>query len=324
MQTYDENELLASIEAGEKRLAEVRQRRRRERRRVLLGLLALLIVVPLATLAGLYASRAPQAPLFVVTWPNPKIAQVVAPGQTLLARPGNPWTISVTNASRWDITWRADGIEASGPEFVWSPDEGGGEIVARCRPIVNDWTASLSFLWPTREITLRCVVARPTSFYGRSLQAPVNGVWVYPHVFAAGDVAWDERALPLLASAIPTLPESSATAGLAPVNSVVTDKLWQLVSSFEGVTDEPSKNGTFAALHGNDIEAKMPIVGAQIVRVAPQVSVKFVVRLDKDPPEGIVRLDFDGKRERQAWLKQPGAVAGEPLEGWEDGDLSSG
>ena len=319
MELYDEEELQASIEAGERRLAAARQRKRRIARLRVGAFAAALVVIPFCIAAGIAAGRAPEAPLLVVTWPKPKVQQRVASGETLLFRPGQPFQLTVENADRWDIIWNSGGIENEGPEFSWSPTGQSESVTAKCRPVVGDWTSLFAFLWPTREVKLNALLASRTNDYGRRIETGGQGVWVHPQVFAVGKIAWDERALPRLVEA------SSAVAPESDLPSSTTPRkpIWRLVSDFEGDSDAPSSNGTFASLQNENIETKLPQIAAKLVKILPDASIKFILRLDKDPKEGILRLDFDGKRERKAWKKERGQSAGAPLTGWESGELGA-
>jgi hypothetical protein len=317
MATYDESELQESILAGERKLAMKRQQHRRQKRFLWIGAAILAFLLPLGVTAGVVAGRAPMAPSLVVTWPKPKVRQVLAPGQTLLARQGQPFSITTTNSEKWDVTWQGTGISSKGSEFNWAPASEQAELLVLCRPLASGWEQSFAWLWPTRQIALKTVAAQKTGDYGRVLDAGAGGTWVYPHVFASGKVSFDERALPLLASAIELVPRSALSSRLASAEGKITPRLWQIVGDFEG-NSAPTQAGTFASLHAPDIENTLPAVSRHILKIAPQISLKFVLRLDKDPQEGIMRLDFDGKRERRAWVRRAGQSAGGPLTGWEN------
>lgn len=317
MAPYNEGELQQSIEAGERKLALKRQQRRRQTRLLWIGAAVLAVLVPLGVVAGIAASRAPTAPSLVVTWPKPKVRQVLAPGQTLLARAGQPFAVSVTDSEKWNVTWKAAGVESGGSEFSWAPAGESGDLVAQCRPVASGWQTWFSWLWPRRDIALKTASARKIGDYGRVVDAGAEGVWVYPHIFASEKVSFDERALPLLAAAIELVPRNALSNQLASASSRVTPRLWQIVGDFEG-KNAPSQAGTFASLQAPNLKTALPAIASRIVKTAPQSSVKFVLRLDKDPHEGILRLDFDGKRERRAWVRRTGQSAGEPLPNWEN------
>ncbi|HEX8465408.1 MAG TPA: hypothetical protein VF627_12400 [Abditibacterium sp.] len=326
MSLYNEGELQAAIADGERKLAIKRQQRRQQKKRLMLFCLALCVLVPFCIVAGAVASRAPSAPSLVVTWPKPKVRQVLAPGQTLLARAGQPFAIEVTDAENWNVTWKAADIESGGDEFNWAPSGATGELLASCRPVTQGWQRFFAWTWPTREIALKTLAAQNVGDYGRIVEAGASGAWVYPHIFASGTVRFDERTLPLLASAIPLVPRNELSHQLAGVSGGPTPRLWQIVADFEGRTDaaQSALDGTFAALHSPDVATALPRIAANIIETAPDASLKFVLRLDKDVPEGIVRLAFDGKRERRAWVRRAGEAAGGPFTGWENGAAAPG
>jgi hypothetical protein len=319
MELYDESELQNSIEAGERRLAAAKQRKRRGRQMMIASACALAIAIPVLIAAGIASGRAPEAPNLIVTWPKPKVRQVVPSGQTVLFRSGQPFQLSVTDPDRWDVTWKLGSIETRGVESNWAPSEATGKVVALCRPIVSDWTSTFAFLWPTREVTLNSVVAPRLGNYGQQLETGKDGVWLFPHIFAVGKVSWDERALPKLYEAAPAIPENE----LAEANLTPPKAIWRIVSDFDGQSKTPSLNGTFASLQSKNLEEEMPQIAAKLVKSLPDASIKFILRLDKDPAEGILRLDFDEKKERKAWKRSKGQASGAPLTGWETGEIGA-
>jgi hypothetical protein len=115
---------------------------------------------------------------------------------------------------------------------------------------------------------------------------------------------------------------------LAPTADAPTPPSWNLVADFEGEAPkkflDPRENGTFARLRIGDIETLMPRIGGRIAQQAPSASVKFVLRLDKTPPQGVLRLIFDGKGTRQAFVRRRGESVGGPLTGWEGGTEEPG
>lgn len=321
---YDENDLESAIASGERRLARARQRQRRARRTVFWALLAAAIGIPIAIAAGVATNRAPDAPFLVVTWPKPKIPQTLASGQTVLMRQGQPLMVTVTNANDWEINWRAGEVSDSGEDFTWSPTPEKRALNAICKPRARDWTSYFAFLWPRRDLNLSAAFAKrgdEGNAYFRSLNADEKGVWVFPHIQAVGNVQWDERALPHLGTAISLVPKSALAGELASIAKEPTSRLWQLVNDFDGNTDKLSEKSTFASLQAPDLENLLPTIAAHLVKTAPEASVKFIVRLDKDPQQGIVRLAFDGKRERKAWIRRAGQKAGVPFVGWENGEF---
>ncbi|RYG69342.1 hypothetical protein EON80_09965, partial [bacterium] len=281
---YNEGELQTAIADGERKLALKRQQRIQEKRRFVVLCVVLGVLVPFSLVAGIVAAKAPSAPSFVLTWPKPKVKQVLAPGQTVLSRSGQPFQVEVTNAEDWDVTWTAAGVESSSISTPWAPAEEKSTLTASCKAKTTGWMRYFAWTWPRRAISLQSTSAQSVGDYGRALEAGSSGAWVYPHVFAAGSVQFDERALPLLASAIPLVPQSELAGQLAPVSAQPTPRLWHLVTDFEGGSTPPAgavADSTFASLHATDLETSLPQIAGGIVKSAPDASVKFVLRLDK-------------------------------------------
>ena len=320
VELYDDQQYRVSHEASERRLAAARRRGRALRRWRALGVLAAVVGVPFVVTLGIVAARAPQSPFVVLTWPKPKSPQILASGQTVLARGGQPFEVAVTDAEKWNVTWKSGGAQQQDGVFNWAPADGVGQMTALCKPVTEGWISYFSWVWPTRQVTLRSVNATSQGNYARQLATDRQGVWVYPHVFAAGNVAWDERALPLLAQAADLLSNETSSGAAAPARALPSEGLWRLVSDFDGESAQPSKNGTFASLHAPNLEEALPTIAARIVKTAPAASVKFVLRLDRDPQQGILRVAYDGKRERKAWVRRAGDSNGKVFTGWEDGE----
>ena len=204
-----------------------------------------------------------------------------------------------------------------------APPKEPDKLKAVCEPRTTGWESYFSFLWPTREVAISSASAQSGGNYARQITTGTNGVWIFPHVFAAGNVSWDERTLPLMASAADLLPDTKLQTETAPLRAptdrrFVAHRLqlrWRNRRAFE-------PNGTFASFHAPDVENSLPLIAARIVKQAPQASIKFVLRLDKDPNQGIIRIAFDGKRERQAWVRRAGEGKGQPFTGWEDGEFT--
>ena len=322
VELYDDQQYQISGEASERRLAAARARARNWRRFRALGLTFVALAIPLTIAAGVAAARAPRAPLLVVTWPKPKVPQVIAPGQTVLARGGQPFAVSVTNPEKWDLTWKSGSAEQKEGTFKWAPTEGSGQLTAVCQPRASGWETYFKSLWPERKVSIASTTAQSSGNYARTLTTGAEGAWVFPHVFAAGAVSWDERALSLMAESADLLPETKLNTEMAPLRALPNEGLWRLVSNFNGDTDVPSEIGTFASFHASDLENSLPLIAARMVKSAPDASIKWVVRLDRDPSQGIVRIAFDGKRERKAWIRRKGEAAGTPFTGWEDGNYT--
>ncbi len=321
VELYDDQQYQISSEASERRLAAARARARNLRRARALGLGLLALAVPILLAAGVAATRAPKSPFLVVTWAKPKIPQVIAPDQTVLARGGQPFEVAITNPEQWDVLWKSGGAEQKEGTFKWAPAEGTGQLTAVCQPRATGWETYFRFLWPDREVSISSTTAQSGGNYARMLTTGENGVWVFPHVFASGKVSWDERALSAMAEAAEQLPETRLDSQTASLRAQPTEGLWRLVSNFDGETDVPSDNGTFASFHAPDLENSLPLVAARLVKIAPDASIKFVLRLDRDPQQGIVRIAFDGKRGRKAWIRRKGDAVGTPFTGWESGDF---
>ena len=322
VELYDDQQYRISSEASARRLTAARSRARRWRMVRGFGIGLLILGVPIIIAAAFVTMRAPGSPLVVVTWPKPKVRQVLAPAQTVLARGGQPFDVAITNPENWDVTWKSGAAEQKGGVFKWAPAEGNGQLKAVCQPRAQGWQSYFSFLWPARDISLSSVTAKSGGNYARQITTDGEGVWIFPHVFAVGAISWDERALPLMAEAADLLPETKLNTKLAPLRGQPTEGLWRLVSNFDGESNLPSENGTFASFHGPDLEGSLPRIAARIVKEAPEASVKFVLRLDNDPQKSIIRIAFDGKRERKAWVRRQGDATGQPFTGWESGNYT--
>ncbi|BCM91185.1 hypothetical protein IAD21_03049 [Abditibacteriota bacterium] len=317
---YDEAELQRSIEAGERRLAAIKQTARRRKRWQSALVVVVVLGAALGTATFIASKRVPSAPHFVVTWPKSKTQQSVASGQTILAREGQPFDISVSEASKWSVTWNAGGVEQNGESFSWPPQKTGELLLARCKAKNTDWTAYFSSVVPTRDLSLGAVIPELDEQYRMSVSLPSGSAWVFAHVQAVGNVSWDERALPILSTATSAVPEAALAQKLEAINESPAPALWQIVSDFDGQVQSPATDGaTYASLHADNLEVIMPQMGARLVELAPEASIKWVLRLDKDSPEAIVRMVFDNKAERRAWVKRKGDNAGTPIRGWESG-----
>lgn len=322
VELYDGQQYQISSDASERRLAAARRRARRLRRLRALGIGAVLLIMPFLIAGAVAAARAPGPPFFVVTWPKSKVAQVLAPEQTILARGGQPFDVGVTHPEDWDVTWKSGAAQQKEGAFKWAPTESTGKLQAVCHPRTEGWEKYFRFLWPDREISISSATAKSGGNYARQLTTGAGGAWIFPYVFAVGAVSWDERALPLMGQAADLLPEIALNTKLAPERAQPTEGLWRLVSNFDGTVNLPSEDGTFASFHGPDLENSLPMIAARIVKSAPDASVKFVLRLDRDPAMAIIRIAFDGKRERKAWIRRKSDAAGTPLTGWEDGNYT--
>lgn len=318
---YDQNELQGAVEQGERKLAERRQRARRQKRRtwIALGLLSLALVV-----AGLWASLRsaplPAAPKLVVTWPKSKAIQVMASGQTIMAREGQPFQVAISEPGVWDVAWRSSSIENVGDSFEWAPQKDGETLIASCRVHQSGWRSLFPRATASQDLSLRAALPATSQVYRRTISLDKGSTWLLPFVEAKGSAAWDERALAALFESASVVPGAVAGAKLGGLNGQTSPATWRLVSDFNGGTGTPANdNATYASLLTPHLETTLPQVAAKLVQLAPQASIKWILRFDKDVPEGIVRMSFDGKQQRQAWIKRPNQNAGTPITGWEGG-----
>ncbi|HEX4149806.1 MAG TPA: hypothetical protein VHY20_12495, partial [Pirellulales bacterium] len=135
-----------------------------------------------------------------------------------------------------------------------------------------------------------------------SVNPPPGGVWIYRGILARSPVTWDDRALPLLLQVI------------GPGHDPGLD--WEVVPSFNEKSRLPEDTGSYFVPFAPDIEHDLPRLAAGMCRLQPKTSVKFIVRLDRRPPTGIVRLDFDYKGTRGGWIRRAGSSAGQPVQGF--------
>lgn len=331
-------ERLASLGRSKDRLASARQRRTRQRRGLWFW------VMLLAGVVGAWqfvATTAPPPPILLVTWPKPKIHQAVTDGSTLLARRGSSFEVMVSNPARWQVQWADGNTQGSGNKWTWKLTDKKSTLTATCRAAEQGWRQIAAFFWPARELKLHAQAASPMGNFRYSITPPKGGLWLYPLIYAKAPVSWDERALQLISA--PILPALEGTLALAVPRSsraVVTtvstsgeqsdaDKtpspdqpMWWLVPSFS--PDPKAKNdkadiGTYAKLNSRQPEDDMLRLAPILAEQRPESSLKFMVRLDSRPPQGVIRIAFDGKRERKGWIRQPGEPNG-PLIWDEDAD----
>lgn len=318
---YDEEELRKSIEAGERRLAAIKQEKRRRSRWLTAWLVLAAIVLPVGAAAFVASKRVPSVPHFVVTWPKSKTQQSIESGQIVLAREGQPFEISLSEAPKWNVSWSSSNLQSTGESVSWAPQKAGELLKAKCRAKNTDWTAYFSAVVPPRDLSLGAVVPDVNEGYNRSVSLAGRSAWIFPRVQAIGNVSWDERALPALSEAANVVPSVALAQKLDTITEKPAPALWQIVSDFDSGTNAPATDGaTYVSLHAEGLDALMPRVGARLVQLMPDASIKWVLRLDKDSPEGIVRVSFDGKREHHAWIKRKGDTAGTPITGWEKGN----
>lgn len=323
MAPFDEAALRRSLDASERRITVSRQRKRQQTRALFLWTFGIVAAVSLVAAIAISRRATPSAPLLVVTWPKPKVRQVFKSGAAVLLRSGQPFDVEILGGENWQITWDTGDVESHAASIHWAPSGQETVIKARCKAVFDDWKRYFSWAQPARMVSLKAVEAKRKGDYQRTIETPESGVWVYPQIVTAGNVGWDERALPLLANAMDLVAAAALQKSAAELNSEPAPEFWRLASDFEGGSQKPPTDGaTYAVRRGDDLEKSLPQIAAGIVKKSPSVSIKFVVRLDMSPPQGIVRLAFDGKRERRAWIRQPGQKSGGPLTGWEEGEVA--
>jgi hypothetical protein len=335
MITGRDAERLAFMGKSKQRIAVARARKRRQMR-----WFWLLIFAGIALTVGWFwvADSTPEPPGLVVRWPKPKVSQRVSNGSTLLFRRGNAFVLSTTDPEAWDVSYSSDTIsgkaDAKG-EVRWLPSKDGASITLRCRPKTSGWKRTLSWFWPQTTLSVSALAPRAVGNFRFEATPPPGGMWVYPFTYLKKPAAWDEPALQLLCE--PLLPalsgqlELSSGATMPAVTPPVPmgtlsagDKksagpdqpLWWIVPAFsenamENAAGDP---GTYARLNSSQPERDMSRVALLIARKRPEASFRYVVRLDTKPPGGILRVAFDGKADRKAWVRRPGESAGGPIE----------
>ena len=302
-----------------------RARATRQKRGVLLSVAAF---VSLTVALSLLARRsAPAPPDFAVSWPEGYgfgTAQI-APGQTVLLRPGTPLTVSVSGAAQWNLSTENTAAEIQSkkpPRFSWSPldlDAGQSTFLdLTCTPQPGGWRQLFAWQWPIHTIRLKGIVGVKFGEHGQRLSPPRGTrVWVSSRVLADGPALWDERAVALL--------ERSAQ------NQNVA--LWKLRPAFSGKT-LATDGATYAlfnagAMSKDDLKTPRNDIAAVALKIAselgagaaredfgpelPNASIKYIVRLDAKPQNAIFRLSFDGKNSRIGWVKKPGADKAETV-----------
>ncbi|MDQ3813973.1 MAG: hypothetical protein M3347_08480 [Armatimonadota bacterium] len=299
-----DDRLRVSLRRTEQRWEEARKRRARQVRNLRIAGIVLLLII----LAGLLSRwTAPPAPLFVVRWPHPKLHQnqIMSDGSVVLLRRGKALIVSVTDPERWKLRWMSEDIRQEGGQCQWSPLSDTAMLTVRCRARASGFGHLVAWLWPSRELRLHGKAATLTPT-GRQQVVPPAGqaIWLFPMIVAASPVAWDDRTLGLLVQAGTSLPATTAL-GAPP-------RLWTLVPSFNDEID-PRDTGTYAQLATAPVEKNMFAIARRIAKAKPTASLKFVVRLDKNPPLAILRIALDGKGKRSAWIKRPGDAAGQTV-----------
>jgi hypothetical protein len=311
MAILDEVVFKRSLEASERRLARARARRELQVKRFkLLCIVGLIFVVVISALS-LARRTAPAPPLLVVHWPQPAATQVLPGSSTLLLRPGRPINVTVApDAEHWSLSWITGKDQTSSGEIKWSSSQIKDTLKVRCRAHASGLQRLVAWLWPTHEIVLHGIRAESLDKFHRRVTPPPGGMWIFPHILAGSPVTWDERALPLLLQVTPVQPQPQS---LKPEAS-----WWSLRPSFDtAMADDGSTYAllsTFKFVDDFDAVRDLTQVARALARARPDASIKFVVRLDRNPAQGIMRLALDGKGERAAWVKRPGEATGGPLE----------
>lgn len=329
---------LASLGRSKDRLASARQRRTRQRR----GLWVWVLLIVGAVGAWQYvASTVPPAPFLIVTWPKPKIHQTVSDGSTLLARRGSSFQVTVSNAERWNVQWADGNSRGPGAKWTWKLNNQKSTLTATCRGVEPGWRQIVAFFWPSRELKLHAQAATSLNNFRYSIEPPKGGLWLYPLIYTKTPVSWDERALQLIS--LPILPALDGTlslstpqtsmAAVTPVSTTAATErgraapspdqpMWWIVPSFS--PDPKAKVvkgdvGTYAKLNSKQPEDDMLRLAPLLAEQKPESSLKFMVRLDSRPSQGVIRVAFDGKRERKGWIRRRGQPNG-PLLWDEDAD----
>ena len=322
----DEGELQSALAAGERRIRAARQRKKQSMRRATIGGAIAVVLIPLGIGAGLVAGQAPPAPSLIVTWPASQRSQLVASGDAVLSRGTSPLIVSVTRPEDWTVTWHSDTESATRPNFSWTPSSDTSTLTADCRKEPAGWKKLFGFLWPTRSLTLKSAVAHAAK--GGQVTSIGSGdpalVWVAPGIKAQRPVAWDERALHLLDTAATAVPRTAIVRALSPETGVIPPPVWLLTANWAGKVSVSQDDATYAQYQGDDPETQLSLLASTIYHHSPKVSIKFIVRLDQDPPTGTIRLAFDGKRQHLAWVRHAGDAAGGPLFGWENSSQPGG
>lgn len=317
MASYDSPTLRQFNNPSGERAFRARARAARQKRSVLLSVAA---IVGLAVGLSLLARRsAPSPPDFAVSWPaNYGFGNAqIAPGQTVLLRPGTPLSVSVSDAAQWNLSTENTAAETQSktpPVFAWSPlDLDAGQSTSLdvlCKPQPGGWRQLFAWQWPIHTIRLKGLVGVKFGEHGQRLSPPRGTrVWVASRVLADGPALWDDRAVALLERA-------------APKQNVA---LWKLRPAFSGkplATDgatyalfnADAKNaGAKSADAPTDVAAQALAVAQELSAASPTASIKYIARLDAKPQNAIFRISFDGKKSRAGWVKKPGVEKAETV-----------
>jgi hypothetical protein len=310
MATSDSSARDAYRDFTAQRLLRSRERASRQKRFTLM-----IAALVLALVILLVWWRAPRAPQLVVTWPDPqKYGQrVLDDGATVLLRSGQPFSVSVPDAADWNLSGSTKDMVVKGERITWSPTESSSTLEVRCRPVANGLSRVISWIWPTRVVTLHGTTGVPSGPSRVHLvPQPGSQVWLASQVLTASSVTWDERVIPLLQFVAP----GKGTAARGPAH-------WVLTNSFEG-SPPKGDTATYARLASGPVpsdgrsrvEETLAKVARQIAGRAPKASIKFIARYEKENADGVLRLAFDGSGARGGWVRQNGQAS--PFFWWDD------
>jgi hypothetical protein len=280
--------------------------------------------------------RAPRAPQLVVTWPNPqKYGQrVLNDGAIVLLRSGQPFSVSVPNSADWNLSGSTKDTVVKGARITWSPTESSSTLEVHCRPIAKGVARAVAWIWPTRVVQLHGTTGVPSGPSRVHLvPEPGSKVWLASQVVADSAVTWDERVIPLLQQVVRGKDTVAAT-----------DAHWVLTSSFDSspaqgdvgtyarlaTVPSPSDAAVSATTLGsasapsstNRVEEALAVMARQIAGRAPNASIKFVARYEKEESDGILRIAFDDTGARGGWIRQNGQAS--PFFWWDDLVSTSG
>lgn len=329
------------------RMERAQERAKRQRRT---ALSALGVVAVLAVIFGFAASikRAPSQPLrLTLTWPSPnKYGKRTFAGPAdengvanlgeVLARPNQPFTVTLVNYAAWEATVVV-GTKTipvvSTPSVGWKPgDEETFKVFAR--PMTTGWRRLFAWMQPRTELRLTARRARPLGINRLALILKDEGssgrsVWLSSNVAAnssgQADTAfeWDERAVPLLEAANRAVPYTGPQSG--PGRSMPEPPpraaRWVLVNGFTAKR-APEDEGSYFALNGAEaLGDDAPIVitklARQIAARMPKANIKWIIaEMGSSDARATLRLEFDGSGARGGWVKRSGEAAATPLRWW--------
>ena len=301
------------LDVTRQRIENARLRREIQRRRFFQGLALFLVLFVLIA-----RWRSPREPQIVVAWPSQALGSSTLPnGTTVLMRGGQPFIVTILNATDWKVGWKWNGGEGEGLPMRWSPSGNLDTLQLKCRarPVGAQWL--WSWLWPTRVLVLQGT--SPVPIGGKRFVvvpqpgAPIrvsSRVVAQASAQAATEARWHENALPLLEAA-------------ARNPSLKSGAIWTIVPSSDGRT--PARDdSTYASLSPSsfsDAAAALTQVAQQIEVLAPKTDIKWIARLQ--PSDGVPRallwLDFEKRRQvgaRGGWIVESGNSVAQPTKWW--------